>query len=125
MTQKTKIKYLTINLICLILFGRIKHLYNASEITIDILYSTPSLFGAICLTSIPIPLLVYINRGKDFIFLCYVFFSTFILFFDEYKTILSRNEYFDSMDIFGIVVGALITLLLFYSDVKCMNHDRK
>lgn len=125
MTQKTAIKYLILNVICLILFSLTKELYLSNSIQANILYSVPSLLGSICLTSLPIPILFYFKGKRQWLFIGYLLLTTLVLVLDEYSTLFSNNEYFDFMDIYAIILGTEITFLLFQSNLKQINYDRK
>lgn len=117
MTQKTAIKYLTLNAISLISFVWIKNLYLTNSIQAEILYSTPSLLGGICLTSLPIPLLYYFKNKRMLLFKCYLSLASSSLVFDEYNTLFSNNHFFDYIDLCAIITGTIITFLLFKPNI--------
>jgi hypothetical protein len=109
------IKYLLFNIIALFLFIITKELYLL-ELNFKVIYSLPSLFGASVFTSLCVPLLIDIKRHKTQVFILVIICSTALLILDEYIPFISQNTYFDNNDLVAIIVGAILTFIVFKSN---------
>lgn len=113
MHQKVNSKYLIVCFLCLLSFCAIKVLYETEYIFIDVFYSMPSFIGSLCLSIVPIPLIVLLKKNNLNIFIYYVFFTVLVLIFDEYNTFISENKIFDFLDILGIILGGITAIMTF------------
>jgi len=111
-------KYMTLNLLCLIIFIITKNLYLTDIKISNWLYNVPSLLGTIIITNLLLPLIVDLKKHKNIAFKIIVLIGTILMFYDEFSPFISKNKIFDILDLIAIVIGAIITYTIFYKYFK-------
>ncbi len=117
------IKYLIVNLICLVVFIAINSICPCHFKNFRIYFNLPSFVGTIVLTNLFFPLIVDTKRFKYAIFSTLIFFGVVLMIIDEYSTFFSNNQTFDYADIVAIFLGGISTFVIYYKHFKTKYNE--